>query len=81
MRPEKIGQLVQLVGAPNDNSTDYERIRIQAGLPEGQELVNRIPLECNLDLLGYICFTKGCYLGQELTARTKYQVHRIVTWK
>lgn len=43
------------------------------GVAEGKALQNRIPLECNLDLLHYISFTKGCYVGQELTARTKFK--------
>lgn len=30
-------------------------------------------MECNLDLLNYISFNKGCYIGQELTARTKFK--------
>lgn len=38
------------------------------------ELVDSIPLESNLDLLGSISFTKGCYVGQELTARTQFKV-------
>jgi folate-binding protein YgfZ len=41
---------------------------------DGPELTDRIPLEVNLDLLNYISFTKGCYVGQELTARTKFKV-------
>lgn len=36
--------------------------------------MNSIPLESNLDLLGAISFTKGCYVGQELTARTHFKV-------
>ena len=28
------------------------------------------PLESNLDFVGGVSFSKGCYLGQELTART-----------
>jgi len=44
-------------------------------VPEGsidvpKELLT--PLECNFDLLNCISFTKGCYIGQELTARTHY---------
>lgn len=31
------------------------------------------PLEFGLDYLGAISFTKGCYVGQELTARTKHR--------
>lgn len=36
--------------------------------------MDSIPLESNLDLLGSISFTKGCYVGQELTARTQFKV-------
>lgn len=47
----------------------YTRYRMLQGLAEGAELEGRVPLEANLDLLGYISFTKGCYVGQELVAR------------
>jgi folate-binding protein YgfZ len=53
---------------------EYEVFRLLNGLPESEELEGHIPLEYNLDLLNYISFTKGCYIGQELTARTKYRV-------
>jgi folate-binding protein YgfZ len=43
------------------------------GLIDGVEIFNKIPFECNLDLLNYYSFTKGCYVGQELSARTKYK--------
>ena len=32
-----------------------------------------MPLEYNLDGLGAISFTKGCYVGQELIARTHFR--------
>ena len=32
-----------------------------------------LPLESNWDLLGAVSFEKGCYLGQELTARTHFR--------
>lgn len=32
-----------------------------------------VPLEYNLDGLNAISFTKGCYVGQELIARTHYR--------
>lgn len=53
---------------------DAEWFRFLHALAEGPELEGRIPLECNLDLLHSICFKKGCYIGQELTARTKFKV-------
>lgn len=57
------------------NQNQYTIFRYMNGIGEGTEIANRIPLECNLDLLRYISFTKGCYIGQELIARTKYKVH------
>eukprot|EP01032_Pedospumella_encystans_P008751 gene8751-10353_t len=51
----------------------FDRYKLVHGIADGPELSNRIPLECNLDLLHYISFTKGCYVGQELTARTKFK--------
>lgn len=57
-----------------ESADDYHCVRLLNGLTEGPEITNRIPLECNLDLLHYIDFTKGCYVGQELTARTKFKV-------
>lgn len=52
----------------------YDRYKLVHGFAEGPEVGNKIPLECNLDLLHYISFAKGCYIGQELTARTKFKV-------
>jgi folate-binding protein YgfZ len=51
----------------------YLRLRLLHGIAEGPEIVNKIPLECNMDMLNYIDFTKGCYVGQELIARTKFK--------
>ncbi|KAH8067978.1 metallo-sulfur cluster assembly [Aureococcus anophagefferens] len=49
------------------------RRRLALGVAEGAEVVGRIPLNCNLDALRYVAFDKGCYLGQELTARAKFR--------
>ena len=57
-----------------ENAQWYERYQLVQGVVDGPVLGNRIPLECNLDLQHYISFTKGCYVGQELTARTKFKV-------
>eukprot|EP00949_MAST-11_sp_MAST-11-sp1_P003982 g3982.t1 len=43
------------------------------GIIEGPPLRGRIPLECNLDKLGGVSFDKGCYMGQELVARTHFR--------
>lgn len=60
----------------DDNTRLEERHRIRDylyGISDSLSIVNRIPFECNLDLLHYIHYHKGCYVGQELTARTKYK--------
>ncbi|KAJ1436651.1 hypothetical protein B484DRAFT_416812 [Ochromonadaceae sp. CCMP2298] len=56
-----------------ENEAWYDRYKLLHGFADGPELANRIPLECNLDQLNYISFKKGCYIGQELTARTKFK--------
>lgn len=55
---------------------DYDQHRLSLGIPEGgRDLIpdKSIPLESGLDELHAISWTKGCFMGQELTARTKYQ--------
>jgi folate-binding protein YgfZ len=45
-------------------------------LPDGTrdlEAEKTVLLEAGFDELGGVSWTKGCYLGQELTARTKYR--------
>ena len=46
-------------------------LRLQ-GILEGIEMNGLIPLECNLDSINGVNFEKGCYIGQELTARTHF---------
>lgn len=63
------------------NASKYESLRIKLCIPEGDIDLPQdkaIPLECRMDELNAISWDKGCYLGQELTARTKYRglVHK-----
>ena len=51
---------------------NYELVRRLAGVAEGSELSGRIALESNQEFLNAVSFHKGCYLGQELTARVHY---------
>jgi folate-binding protein YgfZ len=54
----------------------YNCHRLQLGVPEGGlDLIpeKSIPLECGLDELNAINWEKGCYMGQELTSRTKFR--------
>lgn len=57
----------------NESILWYNKFRLINGIMEGPELHNLIPFECNLDLLNYISFNKGCYIGQELMARTQFK--------
>jgi folate-binding protein YgfZ len=53
----------------------YQSQRMWFGLPSSpNEIISgkSLPLECNLEWSNAISYTKGCYLGQELTARTHY---------
>lgn len=55
---------------------DYDRLRISLGLPDGSRdmvVEKAILLENNFDPLHGVDWNKGCYVGQELTARTKYR--------
>lgn len=54
---------------------DYTLHRYLLGVGEGQldhPDGGCLPLECNADLLNSVSFDKGCYLGQELTARIHF---------
>lgn len=64
----------------------YERHRLRLGIPDGVrdiEIEKGILLENHFEALNGVDFRKGCYIGQELTARTKYrglvkkQLHRV----
>jgi transferase CAF17, mitochondrial len=50
----------------------YNVVRKLAGVAEGSELTGRIALETNQEFLNAVSFKKGCYLGQELTARVQF---------
>eukprot|EP00041_Stephanoeca_diplocostata_P012399 m.207765 g.207765 ORF g.207765 m.207765 type:complete len:444 (-) comp18941_c0_seq1:85-1416(-) len=53
----------------------YNLARVRLGLGEGTVDFppgNCFPSESNLDILRGVSFNKGCYLGQELTARTHH---------
>ncbi|RAU22240.1 folate-binding protein [Paramagnetospirillum kuznetsovii] len=54
----------------------WDEARIRLGLPDGSrdlEVDKGILLENGFDELNGVDFQKGCYMGQELTARTKYR--------
>ncbi len=64
------------LGFAETNFAAYDRERIALGLPDGSrdlEVEKAILLENGFDELNGVAWDKGCYMGQELTARTKYR--------
>jgi folate-binding protein YgfZ len=54
----------------------YDRLRLSLGIPDGSRdlvLEKSILLESGFDELNGVDWEKGCYIGQELTARTRYR--------
>ncbi|NDE89906.1 MAG: folate-binding protein [Alphaproteobacteria bacterium] len=60
----------------NKEESDYREFRYKNGVAEGLseiEVGQATLLEINFDALNAISWTKGCYVGQELTARMHYR--------
>lgn len=58
-----------------DESVDWDAIRVANMIPEaGSELTpDSYILECGFEDLNGVDFRKGCYVGQEVTARMKHK--------
>jgi hypothetical protein len=73
------GQAAEILSASDftiGEPSDYDYLRLGLALPDsGGDLVvdKSLMLESNLDALNGVDFQKGCFVGQELTARTKYR--------
>ncbi len=63
-------------GVGADDATDWDAIRVAHCIPEsGVELIpnDSYILECGFERLHGVDFRKGCYVGQEVTARMKHK--------
>ncbi|KAK6851593.1 transferase CAF17 mitochondrial [Apiospora arundinis] len=70
------GAALPSVQAEQSSADAYRIRRYLDGVAEGAAEIQRdaaLPLEANMDVMGGIDFRKGCYLGQELTIRTKHR--------
>ena len=70
------GAALEAAGFDPAPAEDYDRHRLAHALPDGSSdmLVEKgFLLENGIDDLNGVDFDKGCYVGQELTARTKYR--------
>ena len=73
-RLPELGQ--RWLGAPEGDSADAAWLahRLALGVCEGAaELGDLLWLECNAAELNGVSFTKGCYVGQENTARMNWR--------
>ncbi len=67
--------LADIAADPADPD-DYDGHRLRLGVPDGSrdlQVEKSTLLEANFDALEAISWDKGCYMGQELTARTRYR--------
>jgi folate-binding protein YgfZ len=70
------GRTAALLKLPEAPEAAYEALRLRQGVPDGSRdlIVEKgLLLESGFDELHGVDWQKGCYMGQELTARTKYR--------
>ena len=67
-------KLIQQLALPIYNQNLWNLLEIQQGFPilADENLAHYVPQMLNLQAIGGISFTKGCYLGQESVARMQY---------
>lgn len=73
---DRIRSMLTEAGAAETDFAEYDRLRLSLGVPDGSRdlvLDKSILLEAGFDELHGVDWNKGCYIGQELTARTKYR--------
>lgn len=73
---EQTEKTLSELGASPATPNDYDIHRLKLGLPDASRDLTpekSILLESGFDDLNGINWEKGCYMGQELTARTKYR--------
>jgi len=70
------GEEMPDINARTTDVGEWHALRIGAGIPQGPvdlQPERALMLEAGLDRIGAVDFEKGCYIGQEVTARTHYR--------
>jgi folate-binding protein YgfZ len=73
---DNAADVLQELGLVPATPADYDTLRFGLGLPDGSrdmQIEKALLLENGFDELGGVDYKKGCYVGQELTARTHYR--------
>lgn len=76
LSPADGSRALETAGLAHAERADYDRLRLSLGVPDGSRdlaIEKAILLEAGFDELHGVDWDKGCYMGQELTARTKYR--------
>jgi folate-binding protein YgfZ len=67
----------RIIGTPPAGTAEgYDGARMALGLPDSEADLGSaefFPHEANLDQLGGVSFTKGCYVGQEVVSRMQHR--------
>jgi len=68
--------IVAAAASDQEAALAYQRLRLDLGVPDSATDIppeTYFPLDCNFEELHGVDFDKGCYVGQELTARMKHR--------
>ncbi len=74
--PRENSDAPRQAGFATNDAEAYDRHRLALGVPDGTRDLTpekALPMEAGFDELNAIDWQKGCYMGQELTARMKYR--------
>ncbi len=68
-------RMIRPLAEMSPGTADYQSRRLDLGIPEGADFGSdkMFALDAGLDELHAVAFDKGCYVGQELTARMKHR--------
>jgi len=76
MPPHRAAAAAAELGATLVDASEYEAHRIALGVPRGGvdfAYGDAFPHETDMDQLGGVDFTKGCYVGQEVVSRIEHR--------
>ncbi len=74
--PHRAADAAASLGATLVEADGYEALRIALGVPRGGvdfRYADAFPHEADMDQLGGVDFTKGCYVGQEVVSRMEHR--------